>query len=83
MKLLFDRNEAGEIVTLLDNKGEISEFRYTTFVQNIFEEGSLESVEFTEKITSDEKASLEKMLSEINSTIKRMAAEPTQADTSV
>lgn len=76
MKLLFDRNAAGEIVTLLDKKGEISEFRYTSFVQNIFEKGSIESVEYTDKITSDEKESLEKMLSEIDRVIQKMDSEP-------
>lgn len=74
MKLFLDRDEKSNIIVTLEIDGNRVDFQYPLFVERLYDKDTLEPIQYSEKITADERTKIDKMLDEIVSATKKREA---------
>ena len=73
MKLKFDRDEAGNVTTILGIDGQDKEFQYHVFIERMFDNDAIEVPEYSEKISEEDRTKINSMVEQISTVITKRA----------
>ncbi len=74
MKLVFFREE-NEIKLKLNHEGNDEEFNYVRLIKFLHENNELETTEYDDDISEDEKGKINDMIQKINQTVVQLTVE--------